>query len=108
MADLTMWIIESKHKNPSDFYVKVDGSDYYTGSWVANTISTQLAKKLVKEVCTELNLGNVEFISVTPFTNHTHSTSKELQEKINHLASQIKDHEDAQLAAWSSSNGGLW
>lgn len=108
MKDLTIWIIESKHRNPNDFYVKVDGSNYYTGFWVANSESTDSANDLMMEACNELDLGDVEIVRMTTASELSKTTPKEIKEKINHLISQLKDKEDVQLAAWISSNGGLW
>lgn len=108
MENLTIWIIESRHKNPNDFYVKVDGSDYYKGFWVANAKSIPLANELMMEACAELDLGTVEIVATTTAARMSDATPKEAREKIKHLVDQIKAKEDVQLAAWISSNGGLW
>lgn len=108
MTDLKIWIIESKHKNPNDFYVKVDGSDNYTGFWVANTESIASANELMMEACNDLDLGTAEIIHTSTVTELSDAVQNEVKEKINSLASQLKGKEDVQLAAWISSNGGLW
>ncbi len=108
MTNLTIWIIESKHKNPNNFYVKVDGSDYYTGFWVAKTESIASAKELMLEACDELDLGDIEIIRTTTAIELSNTIPKEIEDKIDHLSKQITDQKDVQLAAWISSNGGLW
>lgn len=110
MPELSIWIVESKHENPNSFYVKVDGSSYYTSVWVANTNSLSSANKLTIEACAELDLGNVEIVHTTPLIEIESETriSNELKERIKTLAEQIHDQEDVQMAAWISSNGGLW
>lgn len=108
MTNFSIWIIESKHKNPNNFYVKVDGSPSYTGFWVANTKSVTAANELVMEACSELDLGEVDIVSTIQSTELSGVVPKEVKEKIDRLIDQAKNHEDVHLAAWVSSNGGLW
>ena len=39
MTALQLWVVTSKHTNPNDFYVKVEGSEIYTDYLVEKTQS---------------------------------------------------------------------
>ena len=103
-----IWIIKSKHLNPNDFYVKVDGSDFYTAYWVANAASDQQATSLTLEASDELDLGQTEIQEATVYTGQQLSSVPEIETAIKAAVEKYATSNEAQLAAWVSSQGGKW
>lgn len=108
MKGLAIWIIESDHKNPNDFYVRTDESEHYTALWVAYAHSIESANALLQEASAELELGETSIIRTSPVADYQDDIPDRAKAKIQELAKKIKDTEDVQMAAWISSNGGLW
>ncbi len=108
MSELNIWVAESKQIDPNDFYVKVDGSDFYTAYWVVCSSSKEKAQKLVIDVSEELVLGETEIIGLQLYTSEALVKNEEITERIQQLVDKFQDQEDAQIAAWVSSSGGLW
>jgi hypothetical protein len=102
------WIIKSKHLNPNDFYVKVDGSDFYTAYWVANAASDQQATSLTLEASDELDLGQTEIQEAIVYTGQQLSSVPEIDSAIKAAVEKYAASSEAQLAAWVSSQGGKW
>ena len=102
------WIIKSKHFNPNDFYVKVDGSDFYTAYWIANASSDQQATSLTLEACEELDLGQVEIQEAIEYSGQQISNMPEVDAAIKTAKEKYASPNEAQLAAWVSSQGGKW
>lgn len=103
-----IWIIKSKHLNPNDFYVKVDGSDFYTAFWVVNAPSDQQATSMTLEACEELDLGQFEIQEAIEFSDQHISDIPEVDTAIKTAIEKYSGSNDAQLAAWVSSQGGKW
>lgn len=108
MSATGIWIIKSKHLNPNDFYVKVDGSDFYTAYWVANASSGQQATSLALEACEELDLGQVEIQEASEYSDQQISNIPEVDAAIKAATEKYAASGEAQLAAWVSSQGGKW
>lgn len=108
MTDLKIWIIKSRHKDPNDLYVKIDGSNHYFGFWVASARSFASAENLMTEAANDLNLGKISVVKIVLFDELGDITSNEIKERITMLTKKLERREDVQLAAWVSSNGGLW
>lgn len=108
MTALQLWVVTSKHTNPNDFYVKVDGSEFYTAYWVANTQSATDAEASVMEAADELDLGEVEIVGIACFTGQAFSEVSGVDGAIHAAAEKHKNSREAQLAAWVSSQGGKW
>lgn len=98
------WIVESKHLDPNDFYVKVDGSDFYTAYWVANASNDQQAISLALEASEELDLGETEIQEAIEYSGQQISNTAEVDAAIG----KYTISEDIQLAAWISYQGGKW
>lgn len=108
MNSTVVWIIKSKHINPDSFYVRVDGSDFYTAYWIANTSCEQQATSLVLETCDELVLGQVEIEEVIEYSCQQISNIPEVDTAIKEAKEKHVIPNDTQLAAWISSQGGMW
>lgn len=102
------WIIVSRHVNPNDFYVKVDGSDFYTAFWIASSKTKEAALSLVHETICELDLGEAEITEAGLYCADHLIKNTGVAEGIQDSIEKLEDREDVQLAAWVSSEGGLW
>lgn len=103
-----IWIIKSRHINPNDFYVKVDGSDFYSAYWVANTQSDEQARSMALETSEELVLGQVEILEAIAYTGQSISNKPEVNAAIKAAVEKYTAPNEIQLAAWISSQGRLW
>lgn len=65
-------------------------------------------QKLVLEVSEELVLGETAIRELNLYTVKSLINNEEITEKVRKLIDEIPNNEDAQMAAWASSNGGLW
>lgn len=108
MSAPKIWIVTSRHINPNDFYVKVDGSEFYTAYWVANTNSASTAEASVIEATEELDLGQVEIQHTADYLGQSFSDIAEVNIAIEAAVEKYKDSNETQLAAWISSQGGKW
>ncbi len=108
MENNPLWVIETKHIDPNDFYVKVDGSPFYTAFWVARAADPDIAQALLNETAEELVLGETTVISTIPFNSENMSIASEVMEKINARIVKLGKSDDIRLAAWITSTGGLW
>lgn len=108
MRAIGTWIIKSRHTNPNDFYVRVDGSDFYTAYWVAKAADNEQAKSLALEACEELDLGEVDIQEVTGYSGQKVSGTQEIDSAIEAAVEKFSAAGEAQLAAWVSSQGGKW
>ena len=108
MNSIVVWVVKSRHIKPNNFYVKVDGSDFYTAYWVANKSSEQQATSLVLETCDELILGQVEIEEVIEYSGQQISNIPEVDTVIKEAKEKHVIPNDTQLAAWISSQGGMW
>ena len=108
MSKKSIWIIKTKHIKPNNFYVKVDGSDFYTAYWIANTSNEQQAISLVLETCTELDLGQVEIQDIIKYSGQQISNVSEVDTAIKVAKEKHAASGEAQLAAWITSLGGKW
>lgn len=108
MSATGRWIIKSQHLNPNNFYVKVDGSDFYTAYWVANTSSSQQAISLTLETSDELDLGQTEIQETIEYSGQQISNIPEVDAAIHAATEKHTISGDVQLAAWVSSQGGKW
>ena len=107
MENLQIWIIESTHVNPDNFFVELDGSPSYKAYWVAQTHSAQEAEKLTRDIADELELGEVKIVQTILYAENTIIDSAEVTTRIKDIVSNFQHYEDAQMAAWISSEGGL-
>lgn len=107
MTNLQIWIIESTHMNPEDFFVELDGSPSYKAYWVAQTHSAQEAEKLTRDIAGELELGEIKIVQTILYEENLIIESEDITARITDIVSNFQHYEDAQLAAWISSNGGL-
>ncbi|AQT61079.1 hypothetical protein [Cellvibrio sp. PSBB023] len=108
MSATGRWIIKSKHLNPNNFYVKVDGSDFYTAYWVANTSNSQQAISLTLETSDELDLGQTEIQETIEYSGQQISNTPEVDAAIHAAIAKHTISGDVQLAVWVSSQGGKW
>lgn len=108
MSAPKIWIVTSRHINPNDFYVKVDGSEFYTAYWVANVDSASKAEASVVEATEELDLGQVEIKGSADYSGQSFSDIEAVNTAIKEAVERYKDFSEAQLAAWVSSQGGKW
>lgn len=108
MSNLAIWVARAVHKDPSDFYVKVDGSDYYTAYWAIRASDRDAASSLVGHVAAELELGSVEVSQIYQYPNELDFSDEAVRRQIEERVSKLDEREDAQLGAWVSKNGGLW
>lgn len=108
MSATDIWIVKSRHTNPNNFYVKVDGSEFYIAYWRAIAQNEQQAHLLVLEASEELVLGNTEIIEATDYQEHLIEDTTEVQDAINSAVEKFKESNETQLAAWITANGGLW
>lgn len=108
MSHLSIWVAKAVHKDPSDFYVKVDSSDYYTAYWVVRASDKDAASSLVEDVSTELELGSVEVSQIYQYPNELDVSDEAVRRQIEEGLSKLEEGEDVQLSAWVSKNGGLW
>lgn len=108
MKATATWIIKSKHLNPNDFYVKVDGSDFYTAYWIANATNNEHATSLALEASDELDLGDVEIQEATEYSGQQISNIPEVNAAIETAKEKYAASNEAQLAVWVSSQGGKW
>ncbi|WP_041599065.1 hypothetical protein [Hahella chejuensis] len=108
MNSLRLWIVQSKQTNPSDFYVRVENSEFYSAYWIARSSSTQRAEALVLETAEELALGDTEIIKTQPYDPEALIKDAMVTAKIRSMSTKLRGQEDAQLAAWISSEGRLW
>ena len=108
MSNFRLWVVESRQTSPNDFYVKVDGSEFYTAYWVVRSSSKQRAEELVLEASEELVLGDTEIIETQPYEQDALIKDETLMERIRLMSTKLSEQEDAQLGAWVSSDGGLW
>lgn len=102
------WIVKSRHTNPNDFYVKVDGSDFYTAFWKTSANSDQEACALALEASDELDLGHTEIIEARVYAAQWVADTAEVNVRINLMVGRYKESSKTQLAAWVSSAGRLW
>jgi NurA-like 5'-3' nuclease len=102
------WIIKSRHINPNAFYVRVDGSDFYTAYWVANTQHDEQARSMALEASEELVLGQVEILEGIIYSGQLISNEPEVDAAINAAVGKYTTLNEVHLAAWISSQGGLW
>jgi hypothetical protein len=102
------WIVKSRHINPNDFYVKVDGSDFYTAFWKTSANSEQEACALALQASDELELGDAEIIEATVYAAQWVADTAEVNGRIDLMVDKYKESSETQLAAWVSSAGGLW
>ncbi len=102
------WIIKSKHINPNDFYVKVDGSEFYTAYWVVKAANDEQARSLALEACEELDLGVVDIEDVIGYAGQKISGAQDVDSAIETAVVKFAESNEAQLAAWISSQGGKW
>jgi hypothetical protein len=107
MTDLQIWIIESAHVNPDNFFVELDGSPSYKAYWVAQTHSAQEAEKLTRDIAGELELGEVKIVQTVLYAANSIIESEDVTARIEDIVSNFQHYEDAQMAAWISSEGGL-
>lgn len=107
MKTSKIWIIESAHINPHDFYIDLDGSPSYKAYWVAQTKSEQEAEQLTQATAAELELGDINIIQTTLYSENTQVELPDVLTRIKDIVSHFEDYEDVQLAAWISSEGGL-
>lgn len=107
MTSLQIWIIESSHTNPDDFFVELDGSPSYKAYWVAQTDSVQEAERLTRDIAGELELGEVKIVQTILYVENTIIESAEVTARIEDIVNNFQHYEDAQMAAWISSEGGL-
>lgn len=108
MSKRETWIIKSKHIKPNDFYVKVDGSDFYTAYWVAKAANKEQARSLALEACEELDLGEVNIQEVIEFSGQRIFGVLEIDLVIAAAIEKFSASREAQLAAWVSSQGRRW
>lgn len=108
MADPDVWIIECKHEDPNGFYVKVDGSPYYTGFWLAREESLLSANRLMTETSSELALGKTTITTTALYPEIGDSIPKEVKERVVALADKLTNKKDIRLAAWILSSGEIW
>lgn len=101
-----LWVIETKQIAPSNFYVKVDGSDYYSAFWVARAADRDQMLEMLNEAISDLDLGETEIISTTQLKEFT-STNVEILNDINEYLDGFGDGDKVRLAVWVSSNGGI-
>jgi len=108
MDNNPLWVIETKHIDPNDFYVKVDGSPFYTAYWVARSADKKGVELLLINVISDLVLGKHEVISIShPDVNFVVGNS-EINSRVNDGFGMLSGAEDIQLAAWITVKGGLW
>lgn len=108
MPENAIWVIKSKHRDPNDFYVKVDGSEFYIATWVALAKNKDNALSMTETTLSELELGNAEIIEIYSRNAKDAKEDAEIYQKILDTFPILNGQEDVQLAAWKSSNGGLW
>lgn len=108
MSATGTWIIKSRHINPNAFYVRVDGSDFYTVYWVANTQDDEQARSMALEASVELVLGQVEILEAIIYTGQLISDEPKVNAAIKAAAGKYTTLNEVHLAAWISSQGGLW
>lgn len=108
MSENVIWIIKSKQTNPNDFYVRVDGSEFYIAFWVASSQSKEEALSMTKVAIAELDLGETESIEAYPYNNQFSSENNEISVKIEKLIESLNNQFDVQLAAWVPEKGGVW
>jgi hypothetical protein len=102
------WIVKSKHINPNDFFVKVDGSDFYTAFWKASANSEGEACVLALEASDELGLGDTEVIEAAVHAPNCVSDTAEVNARIDLMVDKYRESSETQLVAWVSSSGGIW
>lgn len=76
--------------------------------WIVSTTSRDSALSTVHEAVTELELGKTEIVDANLYTSDYSITDPAVLKKIESMIERVGNHEDTQLAAWISSNGGLW
>lgn len=108
MSAKRTWIIKSKHINPNDFYVKVDGSESYTAYWITKAANDEQARSLALEACEELDLGEVDIEDVIEYSGKKISGAPDVDSAIEAAVVKFAESNEAQLAAWVSSQGGKW
>ena len=108
MSDLNLWIVKSTHKNPEDFYVKVDDSDCYTAYWVVRASDEVAVSRLVEEGSSELEFGAIEVNQIYQYPSDFSVNDASIKQSVDEGVNKLGDGEDAQLGAWISENGGLW
>lgn len=108
MTDMNLWVVTSTHQNPNDFYVKVDGSQYYTAYWVVRCTDERSIDALVLNVADELDLGNCAIKSRDFYPSGFHTDDPKIRHAVEENFSKLENGEDVQLGAWVSANGGLW
>ena len=108
MSELDIWVAITKQVSPNDLYVKIDGSNFYTAYWVVLSKSEERAQSLVIETSGELVLGETEILTLSLYDDGSQVHDEIITERARSLIEKLPDHEDAQISAWVSSNGGLW
>lgn len=108
MNDFSLWVVESAHTNPTDFYVRVDGSDIYIAYWIVCSSSEGRAQQLASQVSEELLLGNTETIAIYPYRPGDLVKDDNVTARMGKISTKFSAQEDIQLAAWITSEGGLW
>ncbi|OZG71576.1 hypothetical protein BTA51_20045 [Hahella sp. CCB-MM4] len=108
MSERNLWVIESKHTDPNDFYVKVDGAEFYSAYWMVYSSSIQNAEELVLETSEDLGLGDVDIVDIQQYRDNAVVVDSEITERLRALSTKIEGPEEAQLGAWVSLRKGLW
>lgn len=106
MDNNPLWVIETKQMNPSDFYIRVDGSKYYTAFWVARAADQEHVKLLLERVVLELDLGDTEIVGISLYSNLQIERADILAD-LNEFVNDFGLGEKINLAVWVSSNGDI-
>lgn len=107
MSKAIQWVVQTKHVNPDDFYVKTDGSEEYSAYWIANAPSAEEAQAITLETAADLELGQSKWVASTAFAEDIETGSQAIKSQLLETAAQFKEAMAARLAAWVSQNGAV-
>lgn len=107
MSKAIQWVVQTKHTNPDDFYVKTDGSEEYSAYWIANAPSAEEAQTIALETAADLELGQSTWVASTLFAEDLHIGNYAIKTQLIATAAQCDEAMAARLAAWVSQNGAV-